>query len=151
MTERKFTFRLQTVLDVHEMETERARLELSQASNKVRAQSAKVDQIRAEIDESQKPGLAPSNSQVALLRRDGTYRMQLQRELAKEERLLSALLRAEADSRKKLIRKRTKEETVRSLRDTALTEHRLENNRIENNETDELAMIAASRRRRKSA
>ena len=151
MTERKFTFRLQTVLDVHEMETERARLELSQASKKVVAQTAKVDRIRAEIDEAQKPGATTPNNRVALLRRDGTYRMQLQRELSKEERLLSALLRAEAESRRKLIRKRKKEETVRSLRDTALTEHRLENNRLENNETDELAMIAASRRRRKSA
>jgi flagellar export protein FliJ len=151
MSRKRFTFQLQTVLDVHESETEKARLELLQAVKRTAHQSEKVEHIRALMNDSMNSSDATPNGSVALLRRDGTYRIQLQRELAKEERLLSALLHSEAEARRKLVGRRKKEETVRALRDTALAEHRVEHARLVNNESDELAMLTAARRRRRSA
>ncbi len=143
---KRFEFRLQSVLNVHEQRTEEARLALSQAVARAQDQSRKVERIRRRIaDERLNP---TSSSSVLRMRRAGSYLLVLQRDLVREERLLAAHQKAETAARDKLVTLRQQEETVRAMRTAAYEAHKVEQTRAENQEADEIAALVTARKRR---
>ncbi len=145
---KRFTFGLQSVLDLQASKTEQARLALAHAAQRTNRQREHIAHLRRHIEEAMKAEHDRDVAAIARMKRDGTYRLRLQSELTRALRLLDALVRAESDARSELVEKRREEETLQALRTNALNEHMVEQQRLQDLEDDELGMLATNRTRK---
>lgn len=123
MSGNKFRFSLQSVLDLREYETEKARFFLAQAVTERQEQEAAVERAERRLRELNENAPAPADVDLQTLRQYDAFRQHARHLCTKAREHLDELRQREEAARSNWIERRQNAESLQTLHDDEKSEH----------------------------